>query len=127
MFTESTGFRPRNGQCALAYWRVRLWCEENGFSFSDVLNPILVPLSYYLQNSCIVDREKNMATVELNIGKLPLLHCFGGKQYPLLSQKNDAAKPAFSIDQIQKRIEYWEERIETHPEQCDITLAELAE
>lgn len=123
-YTETTSIRPRNGKSAEAYWRIRMWCEKHGFSFSDVVNSLMLPLSYYLERSCNIYPDKNMAIVELNIGRLPILHCFGGKQYPLMSDKYDAAKQAYSIEDIQKRIDYWEEQNELNPQPYDSILAE---
>lgn len=122
MFTECTSFRPRNGQSALAYWRVRKWCEENGFTFSDVINPLLVPLSYYLENYCEVEPEKSLAVVELNIGKLPITHVLGGRAYPLASQKSGKS---FSIAEIDKRIRHWAHEVLVNPQDCDTVLLEM--
>lgn len=121
MFTETTSFRPRNGKSAEAYWRVRKWCEQNGFAFSDVINPLLIPLAYYLNNYCKLEPERSMATVELNIGKIPILHVFGGKAYPLASQKTGKS---FSIEELEKRIRWWEHENIVNPQQCDIIMAE---
>lgn len=122
MFTESTSFRPRVGQSALAYWRLRYWCEKNGFTLSDVLNSLVVPLSYYLNNYCEVDAEKSLAKVELNIGPIVILHVFGGKSYPLASEKSGKS---FSLKEIASRIKHWEEEVVRNPQECDMQLAEM--
>lgn len=116
---DTISFRPRNGLSALCYWKVRLWCHDNGFAVSDVFNSVIIPLSYYLENFCEIEPEKSMATVELNIGKLPILHVFGGKSYPLLQYKNDGAKKALTREEIIERISYWEKRNEDEPEGYD--------
>jgi hypothetical protein len=124
MFTETTSFRPRNGLSAECYWRVRKWCSENGFAVSDVFNSVIIPLSYYLESHCLVEPEKSMATVELNVGKLPILHVFGGKCYPLLEHKNDRVKRAYTLDELQERIDYWARRNAEEPEVYDQILKE---
>lgn len=120
MFTESTSFRPRNGKSAESYWMIRRWCEQYGFTFSDAINPLLIPVAYYLNNFCVVEPERSMATVELNIGKIAIMHVFGGKCYPLASQKSGKS---FSIPEIDKRIAYWQHENATNPQPCDADLA----
>ena len=122
MHTETLSFRPRNGLSAECYWKVRRWCAENGFAVSDIFNAVVIPLSYYLENYCKVEPEKSMATVELNVGKLPILHVFGGKCYPLLEHKNDPNKRAYSLEEIQEKIDYWEARNAETPEIYDELL-----
>jgi hypothetical protein len=123
MFTEHTTFRPRNGKSAEAYWRIRYWCEENGFSFSDVLNALMLPVAYYLENFCEVDRSKNKATVMLNVGPLEILHVFQGKMYPLASASTDATKDSLQLEDMQKRIEHWKARNAERPQQYDLILS----
>jgi hypothetical protein len=122
MFTETLSFRPRNGLSAECYWRIRKWCDDNGFAASDVFNSVIIPLSYYLENFTKVEPEKSMATVELNVGRLPILHVFGGKCYPLLQHKNDRHKRAYTSDELQERIDYWQKRNAEEPESYDQLL-----
>lgn len=121
-YTDTMSFRPRNGLSALCYWKIRLWCHDNGFAASDVFNSVIIPLSYYLENFCKVEPEKSMATVELNIGKLPILHVFGGKCYPLLQHKNDSSKHAYTREELVERIEYWTRKHAEEPEGYDALL-----
>jgi len=122
MFTEHTTFRPRNGKSAEAYWRIRAWCEENGFSFSDVLNALMLPVAYYLENFCEVDRTKNKATVMLNVGPLEILHVFQGKMYPLASASTDSTKDTLQLEDMRKRIDHWKKRNAERPQQYDLIL-----
>lgn len=117
-------FRPRNGMSAQAFWEIRQWCDMNGFTFSDVFNSVLVPLSYYLNNFCELDEEKNMAKVAFNVGDLKILHVWGsgGKSYPLLKNKLDTRKMAFTPEEIEARIEYWKNRNAENPEPYDEIL-----
>ncbi len=115
-------FRPRNGLSAECYWRIRKWCADNGFAASDVFNAVIIPLSYYLDSHCEVSPEKSMAVVELNVGKLPILHVFGGKCYPLLSDKADRIKRAYTSEELQERIDYWAKRNAEEPEIYDQLL-----
>jgi hypothetical protein len=108
--TETITFRPRNGLCAQAYWQIRYWCQEQGFSFSDIFNAILPAYSYYLHNHCQVDKEKQKATVELNIGSIDIHHIINGKCYPLISETNVFDKKVLSLEEIQHRINYWLEQ-----------------
>lgn len=117
--TDATTFRPRNGASAEAYWRIRRWCEKNGFAFSDVLNGIFLPLAYYLENHCTIDHKRSMATVELNAGFVDILHVFGGKSYPLTSL---TTRPALTLEKIEEKINYWKERNKSTPESYDILL-----
>lgn len=122
MFTEPTTFRPRNGLSAEAYWRVRAWCEKNGFSWSDVLNALLVPVAYYLENHCIVEPEKSKATVILNVGELEILHVFKGKCYPLASSLSNDYKESLTLQHMLDRIEHWKEANAARPEEYDLML-----
>lgn len=119
MFTEATTFRPRNGASAEAYWRVRQWCEVNGFTLSDVLNSVFIPLAYYLENFSVVDHDRNRATVHLNVGSVDILHVFNGKCYPLNSQR---AKESFSLEQINDRIAHWQKQNKNNPQHYDLLL-----
>lgn len=121
MFTEPTTFRPRNGLSAEAYWRVRAWCEKEGFSLSDVLNAVIVPLAYYLENHCIVDKIRSKAVVILNIGELDILHVFQGKCYPLVSS-TETTKDTLSLENMRTRIEHWKKRNTERPEQYDLMI-----
>lgn len=121
-YTEATTFRPRNGLPAECYWRVRAWCEKNGFSLSDVLNSVLVPLAYHLENYCEIVPDKNMATVSLNIGDLDILHVFGGKSYPLASSVTKVNKNTLTLEEIEKRIAYWSDQNKTTPDYNDLLL-----
>lgn len=120
MAFDATTFRPRNGLSAECYWRVREWCEKNGFTFSDVLNAIIVPLAYYLENHCVVDRKRNMATVVLNVGELPILHVFNGKVYPLATQKG--GEDTLTLAAIREKVAEWEERNRERPTLYDLLL-----
>lgn len=121
MFTEATTIRPRNGASAESYWRIRYWCEKNGFTLSDVINAVMVPLAYYLENHCQVEKKRNMATVELNAGFVDILHVFGGKCYPLATSQL-SNKPSLTLPDIQKRIDYWKEQNKHHPTTYDLLL-----
>ena len=120
-YTEATTFRPRNGAPAECYWRVRAWCEKNGFSLSDVLNAMMPPLAYYLENHSIVDPERSMATVDLMVGPVEILHVFNGKCYPLATEIQ-ADRKVMDLDEIQKRIDYWHERNSVDPSEFDKLL-----
>lgn len=122
MFTEPTTFRPRNGLSAEAYWRVRAWCEKNGFSLSDVLNAIIVPVAYYLENHCEVDKLRSKASVIMNIGELDILHVFNGKCYPLASNSTDGNKDTLSLDDMQDRIAHWKKRNAERPMAYDLMI-----
>ena len=122
MNTETISFRPRNGLSAECYWKMRRWCTQHGFAVSDVFNSIVIPLSYYLENYCKIEPEKSMATVELNIGFLPILHVFGGRCYSLLEDTNNPRRRAFTLEEIQERIDYWENRNAETPEIYDTML-----
>lgn len=122
MFTEPTTFRPRNGLAAEAYWRIRAWCEKNGFSFSDVLNGLLPAIAYYLENHCVVEPERSRAVVILNAGEVEILHVFGGKCYPLASTTTSANKESFSLEHMQTRIEHWKKVNAERPEQYDLMI-----
>lgn len=122
MFTDTMSFRPRNGLPAECYWRIRKWCSDNGFAVSDVFNSIIIPLAYYLETHCVVEPEKSMATVELNVGKLPILHVFNGKCYPLLKHKQDPSKRAYTSEELQERIDYWQNQNEKEPQVFDDLL-----
>lgn len=124
MFTEPTTFRPRNGAPAQAYWEVREWCLKHGFSMSDVWNALLIPLAYYLNNMCAIDKKRSMATVELNIGQLPIFHVFNGGLYPLRSDV-DFSKDHPDLAEIQRRIEHWRERNTKSPHKIDLLLKDI--
>jgi hypothetical protein len=121
-FTEATTFRPRNGVSAESYWRIRAWCEKNGFTLSDVLNAILVPVAYYLENHCKVDTQRSKATVDLNVGPVDILHVFNGKCYPLASAKPNENKNTLTLEDIQVRIDYWKQRNASNPTHYDLLL-----
>lgn len=122
MFTEATTFRPRNGAAAESYWRIRRWCELNGFAFSDVLNSLMIPIAYYLENHCEVDAKRNMATVELNAGFVDILHVFGGKCYPLATSQLALNKPTVTLEKIEKAIAYWMKENKERPTTHDLLL-----
>jgi|SRR6187399_2255142 len=116
---DATTFRPRNGLSAESYWRVREWCERNGFTLSDVLNAVIIPLAYYLNSHCHVDPDKSMATVTLNIGELPILHVLNGRMYPLATQKGGVEKNVLQLTDIQAKVKEWEERNAEFPADYD--------
>jgi|SRR6516164_6739982 hypothetical protein len=118
---DVTTFRPRNGLSAECYWRVRSWCETNGFTLSDVLNAIIIPLAYYLENFSTLHREQNKATVELNIGPVDILRVWNGKCYPLRSATK-GADLTLSLEEIQEKVAYWKERNKTNPQYTDLLL-----
>lgn len=122
MYNETLTLRPRNGLSAEAYWEIRLWCDTHGFTFSDVYNALLVPVNYYLNNFCQIDKEKSIATVALNIGDLKIAHVWGGKCYPLSKYKNDSRRPAFTLEELKERIDYWKKRNAEHKEEYDIII-----
>jgi len=124
MYNEPITFRPRNGLSAEAYWEVRHWCDKNGFAFSDVFNAVIVPLAYYLNNFCQIDEARSIATVALNVGDLKIAHVWGGKCYPLMKDKTDSRKVAFTLDELQERIDYWKKRNAEDREPYDLILAE---
>jgi hypothetical protein len=117
--TDATTFRPRNGVSAESYWRVRYWCERHGFTLSDVLNALFVPIAYYLENHCTIDHSRNMATVELNAGFVNILHVFNGKCYPIASL---TSRPSISLSDIQAKIDYWHEQNKSTPTTYDLLL-----
>ncbi len=121
-FSEVTTFRARNGACAESYWRIRYWCEENGFTFSDVMNAIMMPVAYYLENYCVIDKQRSMATVEMNMGFVDILHVFNGKCYPLATETASDDKHAITLQDIQKKIDHWHERNKSTPDHLDILL-----
>jgi hypothetical protein len=122
MHTEATTFRPRNGLPAECYWRIREWCERNGFTLSDVLNAIIVPTAYYLENHCKVDAPRSMATVDLNCGPVDILHVFNGKCYPLQSQTTHENKNTLTLEDIQEKVDYWAVRNRSTPTHTDLLL-----
>jgi hypothetical protein len=97
-----------------------MWCAKNGFGFSDVLNAMVVPIAYYLENHCMVDKQRNMAIVELNAGFIDILHVFDGKCYPLASSVSN--RPSVSMQQIQEKIDFWKEKNRTTPATHDLLL-----
>jgi hypothetical protein len=117
--TDATTFRPRNGVAAECYWRVRYWCEKNGFTLSDVLNALFPAVAYYLENHCSIDHSRNMATVELNAGFIDILHVFNGKCYPLAS---GTARPSLTLQSIQDKIDYWHTQNASTPTSYDLLL-----
>lgn len=121
MFTEHSTFRPRNGISAEAYWRIREWCEKNGFNFSDVLNAVIVPLAYYLENYCEVDLEKSKATVILNAGEVEINHILHGRCYPLASSVT-RSRDTFTLKNIQDRVAHWKERNKSFQQPYDHVL-----
>jgi hypothetical protein len=120
MFTDATTFRPRNGLPAECYWRIRHWCDTNGFAFSDVLNALMAPVAYYLENHCVIDHDRQMAKVILNIGELPIYHVLNGRLYPLRRELD--AKNTLQVAKIEKALEYWKERNATQPCLADLQL-----
>lgn len=129
MYNETISFRPRNGLSAQAYWEIRQWCDINGFTFSDVFNSVLIPLAYYLNNFCELDEEKNLATIAFNVGDLKICHVWGsgGKMYPLLKDKVDARKRAFTADELETRIAFWKKINAEKVEPYDAILLEITE
>lgn len=122
MFTDATTIRPRNGVSAECYWRIRRWCEMNGFSFSDVINSIMVPVAYYLENYCTIDKRRSMAVVEMNMGHVEILHVFNGKCYPLATETATDDKHAIPLEEIQKRIDHWQSLNSSTPQTYDLLL-----
>lgn len=122
MFTDATTIRPRNGLSAECYWRIRHWCEKNGFSFSDVINAVMVPIAYYLENYATIDRKKSMATVEMNMGPVDILHVFQGKCYPLATETASDDKHAITLEQIEERITHWKKINASTPTTYDLLL-----
>jgi hypothetical protein len=122
MAYDLTTFRPRNGACAESYWRIRYWCEDNGFTMSDVLNAVLIPLAYHLEHFCKVDRSRNMATVDLTVGEVIILHVFGGKCYPLRSTLQSDKKHNLTLDDIKAKIQEWKQRNAENPAEYDRIL-----
>jgi len=121
MFTEGITFRPRNGLSAECYWRIRKWCDDNGFSLSDVLNALMPPVAYYLENHCTIDEKRQMAMVELNVGELPIYHCMGGKVYPL-RKDTQGNRSVIDSEKIQEAIGYWKLRNDHQPNVLDLQL-----
>lgn len=122
--SDVTSFRPRNGTPAQAYWEIRRWCLEHEFSFSDVLNALMVPLSFYLYNHCEVEKEKSYAILDLTVGEIPILHVFGGKLYPP-RHSVDGTKNHPDLKQVNEKIQYWQERNETEPDHIDNFLRDV--
>lgn len=120
MASDATTFRPRNGKSSECFWRIRMWCAKNGFAFSDVLNAIMVPLAYYLENHCMVDTKRSMATIELNAGFVDILHVIDGRCYPLASQVSN--RPSVSMEEIQEKIDFWKQRNAATPASYDLLL-----
>lgn len=63
-----------------------------------------------------------MATVDLNIGPVDILHVFKGKCYPLVSQTNNTQKEANSLEYMEKAIEHWHARNAENPSSTDLML-----
>lgn len=118
MLAEGTSFRPRVGECAEAYWRIRAWCEQHGFSFSDIFNALLIPVSFHLANHTELDKEKGLAWCDLTVGTIPILHCLGGRLY---KARADHA----NLEEIEERIKYWQKRNQEKPEHVDTFLKQL--
>lgn len=118
MFTDTTSYRPRNGQSAEAYWRVRLWLAENDFSFSDLINALMIPVAFHLTNHSEVFPDKGYAMVDLTMGSIPIIHIMNGKQYPLRN-KVDKSKDHLTIENIKERIAHWEARNEDTENEVD--------
>lgn len=123
MTGDTTTFRPRNGLSAEGYWRIRAWCQKNGFSFSDVLNALMYPVAYYLENHCEVDKQRNMAKVILNVGTLSIPHVFGGKMYPLATEQS-GDRETVTQEIIQEKVALWMERNKEKPTLYDKIHAE---
>lgn len=122
MFTEGITVRPRNGLPAECYWRIRAWCDENGFSMSDVFNAFIIPLAYYLENHCIIDEKQQRAVVELNIGHLPIYHVLAnGRVFPL-RRDTSGNRGIMERDRIEKAIAYWKAENEHSPTTADLIL-----
>jgi hypothetical protein len=121
-FTEGITFRPRNGLAAECYWRIRKWCDINGFSMSDVLNALMPPVAYYLENHCHIDEKKQMAMVELNVGHLPIYHVLAnGRVFPL-RKDTLGNRGIIERDKIDEAIAYWKQRNDSHPTVADLQL-----
>ena len=114
--SEIISFRPRNGAPVEAYWRIRRWCQLNGFSFSDVLNALVIPVAYHLENFCDIDKMSSCADVDLNVGHLPIYHVRNDSILKL-----EDSEPLVEIDQ---RIQEWEERNAKNPSFVDIKIRE---
>lgn len=122
MFTEGITFRPRNGLPAECYWRIRAWCDEYGFSMSDVLNAVVVPLAYYLENHCYIDPVQQNAVVELNVGPLAIHHVLAnGRVFPL-RKDTTGNRNIIEREKIDEAIAYWKQMNEHHPTIADIQL-----
>jgi hypothetical protein len=121
MYTDATTFRPRNGLSAECYWRIRRWCADNGFAFSDVLNALMPPVAYYLENHCAIDHDRNVATVILNVGELPIYHVLNGRLYPLRNEVG-GARNVLETEKIQEAIAYWKDRNTKRPSLIDLQL-----
>jgi len=121
MFTEHTTFRPRNGQSAEAYWRIREWCEKEGFNFSDVLNAVLVPLAFYLENYCEIKADRSKATVILNAGEIDIYHVLHGRCYPLASTV-DRERDTLRLKHIQDRVKHWKSKNKSFKQPYDHIL-----
>ena len=118
MFTEGTSFRPRNGLCAEAFWEIRAWCERNGYTLSDVLNALLMPLHHHLANHTEIDKEKGVAWCDLTVGVIPILHCQGGRLY---KPRSDGP----NLHEIEDRIKYWQLSNKNNPQHVDEFLKKL--
>jgi hypothetical protein len=71
MTSELISFRPLKENLVI-FWRLRRWCFENGFSFSDIINSILEPLLYHLENASERIPGTNMVNVNLCPGTVTL-------------------------------------------------------
>lgn len=120
MLGDTTTFRPRNGKSAEAYWRIRVWCERNGFTFSDVLNALMHPVAYYLENNCVVEPIRSRAVAIMNIGELEILHVVNGKCYPLASSLPEGNKSVLTLEDMQARVAEWKEKNAERPTEYDL-------
>lgn len=121
-YTNGITFRPRNGLPAEAYWKIRRWCDDNGFSMSDVWNAIIVPLAYYLENHTMIDEEHQCAWVECNIGHLPIYHVLSnGRVFPL-RRDTSGNREIIEREEIDRALAYWKEQNASHPTVADLQL-----
>jgi hypothetical protein len=121
-FTEGITFRPRNGLPAESYWKVRRWCDDHGFSMSDVMNAVMVPLAYYLENHCMIDEAQQRAVVEMNVGHLPIYHVLSnGRVFPL-RRDTSGDRNIIERERIDAAVKFWEEQNAEHPTIADLQL-----
>jgi hypothetical protein len=121
-YTNGITFRPRNGLPAESYWKIRRWCDNYGFSMSDVMNAVIVPLAYYLENHCSIDEEHQRALVELNVGHLPIYHVLSnGRVFPL-RRDTTGNREVIERTEIDEALAYWKEQNASHPTIADLQL-----